>query len=210
MRYAIIVPTLNAGFNWDGILNSIIDQILAPERIIIIDSMSTDRTVEIAKSYGCTVILVDKEEFGHGRTRQIALTYAGEVDFVVFLTQDAFLVDNNSVKMLINVFKDEEIGAVYGKQLPRESANILEKFERTFTYPVQKNIYSYSDRKKYGVKACFLSNAYTAYTLSALVDIGGFPENIIVSEDMYVGAKLLKAGWKLAYCAEAAGVHSHS
>lgn len=41
-------------------------------------------------------------------------------------------------------------------------------------------------------------------------ELGGFPDNTILAEDMYLTAKMIKAGYKVAYCAEAAVKHSHN
>ena len=43
-----------------------------------------------------------------------------------------------------------------------------------------------------------------------MLDIGGFPENVPSSEDMYVAAKMLMHGWKVAYKADAMIYHSHN
>ena len=129
---------------------------------------------------------------------------------MVYCTQDAFFSDANCVSRILELFVDQSVGAVYGRQLPRDTANLFEIHERNFSYPSISHIYCYDDRKQYGMKTCFLSNAFTAYRVEALQQIGGFPSNTIVSEDMYVGAKMLKAGWKLGYCAEASVIHSHS
>ena len=42
------------------------------------------------------------------------------------------------------------------------------------------------------------------------MDVGGFPSNIIFGEDTYVAARMLLAGWKVAYAAEASCYHSHN
>lgn len=41
------------------------------------------------------------------------------------------------------------------------------------------------------------------------MDVGGFPSNIIFGEDTYVAARMLLAGWKVAYTADATCYHSH-
>ena len=54
-----------------------------------------------------------------------------------------------------------------------------------------------------------ISNSFAAYRISAFKDVGGFPENVIFGEDMYVATKMLKAGYKIAYEADACVYHSH-
>ena len=41
------------------------------------------------------------------------------------------------------------------------------------------------------------------------MEVGGFPRNTIVSEEVTVAARMLMAGWKVAYQAEANAIHSH-
>jgi rhamnosyltransferase len=67
-----------------------------------------------------------------------------------------------------------------------------------------------SDSPKFGIKTAFISNSFAAYRRTALLSVGGFPSNTILSEDTYVAAKMLLAGWKIAYCADAMVYHSHN
>lgn len=207
--YSIVVPTLNGGKFWQDCIYGIREQNKTPKEVIVIDSSSTDETVEIAKNNYCNVIIIKPEDFNHGQTRSFAANQLKTVDVVLFLTQDAVIAGPDAMGSLLKHFQDNNVGAVYGKQLPRDTSNIFENHERIFSYPSQSTIYSYDDKDKYGIKTCFLSNAFTAYRLEALKEVGNFPSNTIVSEDMYVGAKMLKAGWNLAYCADAVVIHSH-
>ena len=50
---SVLIPTYNEELNLDGCLKSISDWV---EEIILIDSFSTDRTAEIAQSYGAQVV----------------------------------------------------------------------------------------------------------------------------------------------------------
>src|SRR4051794_37473943 len=56
--------------------------------LIIVDSGSTDNSVEIAHRYDATVIEIPPEEFGHGRTRNLAFEHTNG-ELICFLTQDA-------------------------------------------------------------------------------------------------------------------------
>jgi rhamnosyltransferase len=59
------------------------------------------------------------------------------------------------------------------------------------------------------LKTAFLSNSFAAYRVSALREVGGFPKKVIFGEDMYVAAKFLESGYKIAYSADACVYHSH-
>jgi len=55
----------------------------------------------------------------------------------------------------------------------------------------------------------FSSDSFAAYRASALTAVGSFPEDCYFAEDQVVAARLLLAGWKLAYVADAQVIHSH-
>ena len=68
---------------------------------------------------------------------------------------------------------------------------------------------SLADRNTYGIKTPFLSNSFAAYRKKALEEIGWFRGKLIMGEDTYAGARLLLAGYKIIYVADAMVFHSH-
>ena len=108
------------------------------------------------------------------------------------------------------MFKKESVGCAYGKQIPHKDAEIFAKIAREFNYGDKSYIRSVFERDKYGIKTAFISNSFAAYRKIAMQDVGGFPTKTILSEDMYVAAKMLLQGWKVAYQAEAKVFHSHN
>ena len=65
-----------------------------------------------------------------------------------------------------------------------------------------------ADSRELGIKTTFLSDSFAAYRVQDLLKIGGFPK-INICEDMYVAGRLLLAGKRIAYVAEATARHSH-
>ena len=62
MKVSVIIPTLNAEKFIGNLLKNLIKvQTLKPDEIIVIDSSSQDKTVEIAKSYGCKTVIIEKK-----------------------------------------------------------------------------------------------------------------------------------------------------
>ncbi len=139
----------------------------------------------------------------------MAVEMLPHVDIVVFMTQDAVLAGKEALKKLLACFRDESVGAAYGRQLPLCDAGEIEAHARLFNYPERSRVNSVSDIPELGIKTAFISNSFAAYRRSALMAIGGFPQDLILGEDTYVAAKLLLRGWKVAYCAEAQVFHSH-
>lgn len=205
----IIIPTYNAGKYLSKLLNSIKKQSIKDYELIIIDSSSDDNTIDIAKQYTKNIILIPQDEFDHGGTRAKAAKIAkGEI--LVYLTQDALPYDKYSIENIIKVFKDTNIGAVYGKQLSYENTNLFGKHLRRFNYPNTTIIRTKNDIEKYGIKTAQLSNSFAAYRKDILMEVGNFKNGLILGEDVYTGAKIILNNYSLVYTAEAKVYHSHS
>lgn len=208
-EFALIVPTLNPGSIWEKWVDGLLSQSIKPARVLIIDSGSTDNTLHICNSKGFEVVSIKKSEFNHGGTRQLALQYMNNVEFVIYMTQDAILANEDSISNILQPFKDTMVAAVCGRQLPHMDAGPIGSHARLFTYSDTSFTRTIKDVHHAGLKTAFLSDSFAAYRVSALSEVGGFPENVIYGEDMFVAAKILKAGHNIVYAANACVYHSH-
>lgn len=175
-------------------------------KVLVIDSSSTDRTVAIAEELGAEVVVIPKQEFNHGLTRERARQRL-KTDIAVFLTQDAILVDG--LTALVDPIIKGKAAVTYARQLPHVGAGFFESFLREFNYSAISHFRTLSDVKQYGVYTCFCSDSCAAYDNAALDQIGGFPEAAF-GEDTIAAAKLLLAGKTIGYVAECAVRHSHA
>ena len=208
-KVALIIPTLNGGEVWLRCLDALRQQVPPPEYVLIVDSGSKDGTDVAALENGFEVLRLTKGTFDHGGTRQMAANRLAAFDVLVYLTQDAVLSDSNALAQLVAPFADLRVGATYGRQLPRLGSGAIEAHARLFNYPPQSNKRTIADKTRMGIKAAFTSNSFAAYRATALAAVGGFPESLILGEDMVVAARMLQAGWAVAYVAEAQVWHSH-
>lgn len=208
-RVALIVPTLNPGPAWIDWLNAFQTQTFRPEFLRVVDSESRDAYLEKADSFGFTIHTIERRSFTHGGTRQRATDALSEADIVVFMTQDAVFADPASLSHLIAAFRNPEVGAAYGRQLPSSNSSPIEAHARIFNYPERSRIKSTSDIPELGIKTAFFSNSFGAFRRRALLEIGGFPAGLNFGEDVYAASKLLQAGWKVAYVSNAQVFHSH-
>ena len=206
---SVIVPTCNAGNSFYKFVEMIKKQTANIVQVLIVDSSSVDKTVDIAKEKGFTVEVIDRKNFGHGKTRQYALEKV-DTEIVVFLTQDALPADEYAIENLVKFLtSDEKIAAVYGRQLPYPETGVLGSFARLYNYPDISKINSFEDKNIRGIKTAFLSDSFSAYKKSLLLEFGGFPKHVNFGEDTYVAAKFLMNGFKTGYCAEAKVYHAH-
>ena len=120
LRFAVIVPVLDAEREAPAFIAALQRQTLAPDIFLVIDSSSADRSVEIFKNAGAMVHVIPRAEFNHADTRQMALDMAvqmaRDVEIAVFLTQDAVLAGEGSLKSMLAAFADPAIGIAYGRQ----------------------------------------------------------------------------------------------
>jgi len=209
LRAALIIPTFNAAAHWKELIVGIQKQSVAPHQVIVVDSSSTDGTAHSARSSGFVVIEIDRGEFNHGATRQLAARHASDVDVLIYMTQDAIPCDTHSFRNLLAAFSDPAVGAVFGRQLPRREAKPIEAHARFFNYPDCSSVRSWNSRLTLGFKSIFFSNSFGAYRCDALASVGGFSPDVIFGEDTLVVARLHRAGWKTAYAADALAMHSH-
>ncbi|MDD2341523.1 MAG: glycosyltransferase [Tolumonas sp.] len=210
MNVSLIVPTYNGGEMWNECARAIVTQSFQPQRIMVVDSSSTDNTQSVANDYNFELKIISSSDFNHGGTRNFAAKLCANSEVLVFLTQDAIFSSEYSLNYILDCLKDPAIAAVCGRQLPHKDANPIAVHARLFNYPDNSRVKDKSDIESLGLRVPFMSNSFAAYRTSALRDIGGFPDNTILAEDMSTAAKMVLSGFKVMYCAEATVFHSHN
>ena len=208
MKISVIIPTFQAGKKLPALLDNLEKQTMRDFEIIIVDSSSTDDTISVAERAGCTVKIIERENFRHGRARNMGAFLAGG-DIFVFLTQDVFPANKYFLENLTETLRKGKASAACARQIACPSASPLEVFARKFNYPPQSKIKTIRDVAHMGIKAYFFSNSASAVLRDAFYDAEGFCEDLIVNEDMYLCALLLNKGYSAAYEAKAVVYHSH-
>lgn len=209
MRIALIMPTRNAGHHLDRLLPALAEQTLQPNDWLVIDTASTDATIARCRADGARVKVIEQAAFNHGGTRRWAMGQV-DADVLIFLTQDAIPAAPDSfARLCAELLADDRNGMAYGRQLPHPGASILSSHAREFNYPDASVSKTLSDSSRLGIKTCFCSDSFCAYRRTALLDAGGFPADVIGSEDAYVAGTMLLKGWAIRYAAAAMVYHSH-
>lgn len=210
MKVTVYIPTLNAGDKWPEVVESLRNQTYPVAQAVIIDSGSTDGTLDILDTGIFEIIHMDKKDFDHGGTRHMAVEEFPDADMYVFLTQDAILANDRAIENMVRAFQDNpKLGMVYGRQLPHRGARELESHARLFNYPEVTQFRSLKDADVYGIKTISCSNSFAAYRRAAYHEAGGFPSGTILGEDVIIAGKMLLKGWHKAYLADAQVYHSH-
>lgn len=165
---------------------------------IVVDSGSTDETLQIAKNFCCRIIRIKKEEFTFGRALNIGCSAAdGEV--LVFLSAHCIPIGTDWLKRLIDPLGKDGIVYTYGRQEahPESKYSEAQLFKKYFP-----------DRNRLPQDGFFCNNANAAL-LRDVWRAHLFNEDLTGLEDMELAKRLVAGGAKIGYVADASVVHIH-
>jgi rhamnosyltransferase len=205
---SILILTKNGGEEFRTCLEQVYAQtVIRQAEVIVVDSGSTDGNVEFARSLGARVEQIAPQRFHHARTRNLAAGMArGEI--LVFLSQDAIPSSDEWLEAITASFKDPAVGAVYGKQLPKQGASLERKDVLDTVYGDQRIIKDPAHRNGLGYRFYHFSDVNSAIRRSVWQSTQ-FPEDLRVFEDLGIAKRILDAGWKIVYEPGACVFHSH-
>lgn len=218
MDITVFIPTYNAEPYLEEVLTAIYAQkIDKAYEVLIIDSGSTDKTLETIKKFPkVRVHEIPNEEFGHGKTRQLAAEMAnGEI--IVYLSHDATPSHNRWLYEITKPFGlNPDIAGVMGKQIPRlhcfpmmkyEINSVFRKFGPDFGTTLFYKDDFIENQSVYDMVR-FYSDVNSAARRSVL--LGKVPyKDVPYAEDQVFGEDILEAGLLKAYVPRGSVLHSN-
>ncbi len=108
-RLTVCVCTYNSFHTLEACLKSI-RRILPDARLILMDHVSLDRTIEIARTFGAEIY---SESVGLGYARQRCFELV-KTDYLAFVDSDVEITDSNFFEYALLKLKDPEVGAIVG------------------------------------------------------------------------------------------------
>lgn len=218
VKVSIIIPTKNAGQDFGYTLEKIRNQKGIREiEIIIVDSGSIDRTIEISKKHNAKIFSIRPDEFNHGLTRNYGAE-KGSGDYYLFMVQDAIPIgDHWLYNMAAILERDEKIAAATCRQVPRSDADLYASASLWNHY---RGLEFYEDRIAWPDPKFDELQPIQKRMLAGFEDVCGmirsdvFNElkfsNTNFAEDLDLGVRLLKAGNGIAYLYSNGIIHSHN
>lgn len=166
--------------------------------VILVDSGSTDSTVEIAKEFGASILSISKSDFSFGRSLNLGCA-AARGEYLVFASAHVYPARVDWLDMLTRPFEDDRIGLVYGMQRGNELTKFSEHqiFKKWFPHESTANQLSY-----------FCNNANCAVRRD-IWEAQPYDEHLTGLEDLAWAKALKRRGMKITYSAEAEVVHVH-
>ena len=217
MKASIVIPTRNAGPGFDALLKKLTAQETGfDHEILVIDSGSTDGTVELARRYGATVHRISRSEFDHGATRNLGVSLT-RGEHVAYIVQDAVPLDERWLAAMVEDLEgDELVAGVYGRQIPRPESSALTRvlvngwptadLERREQYVSDPEDYPKLPPAERRSLATF-DNVSSCVRRSVWEEIPF--EQTVFGEDLRWGKRAVEAGYKIVYEPRSAVFHSH-
>jgi rhamnosyltransferase len=211
---AVAIPARNGFPEIRDCIEGLLRQTLKPSRIYVMDSASTDGTLEYLRTIPeVTVIPVDPAAFNHGETRNLGWQHATE-DYVFYTVQDAKPVNEFLLENLLKGFTDEGIMAVCGQQVvPHDrDKNPVEWFRPVsepkallYHFDSPAAFESLSPEQKKNI--CAWDDVAALYRRTALEQVPF--RKVVFGEDMQWAKDALLHGFSIAYQPSARVYHYH-
>jgi glycosyltransferase involved in cell wall biosynthesis len=196
---SIVIRAYNEEQHLGRLLEGIRQQTVRDVEVILVDSGSTDATVQIAENHGAKVVRIPSAEFTFGRSLNFGVREARR-DLVVFASAHVYPVYPDWLESLLRPFEDEWVALTYGKQRGPESAKFSEGQIFHQWYP---------DASNPDQVTTFCNNANAAIRKN-LWEKNPYDETLTGLEDLAWAKWASEQGYKIAYVAEAEIVHVHN
>ena len=214
-RVSVVIPVRNEAAKIQRCVEGILAQTIPVEEIIVLDSGSTDGTLEILRRYPkVRVLSITPESFNHGGTRNKGVR-AAHGDWIVLTVGDARPADDLWIERLFDGVMDDEVAGVCGAQVVPQApdTNPTEWFRPVSEPRIERVHFSSSgefDRLSPSerLRVCSWDDVTALYRRDVLLRIP-FPE-VQYGEDALWAREALRAGHALVYNPGARVFHYHA
>ena len=200
-RVGVVIRTLNESELIATCLETLERQQPAFELdVVVVDSGSIDSTVELARAAGARIVEIAPADFDYSKALNVGLEQL-DTELVVLLSAHAIPVDDRWLDRMTAPFSDPRVAGVSSRQIPWPGAPWweTERLRRAFgdaTVSYQGD--AAEDILFSNAASCIRSSAWRAE-----------PFTLPAAEDLEWAERVVAAGWKVVYEAEASVYHSH-
>lgn len=197
---SIVIRTYNEERYLPELLDAIADQETdgLNVEVIIVDSGSTDKTLEIVSGRADKVVHIAKEDFSFGRSINLGCQ-AATGDYLVFTSAHCVPASRRWLVELVRPLVENKVTYSYGRQLGGPESKFSE---------CQLLLKYFPEVSQVPQEGFFCNNANAALRRD-LWERFPFDEALTGLEDMHLAKKLVENGHRLGYVAEAPVYHYH-
>jgi len=196
-KVSVIIRTKNEEKYIAKCITSLLQQDYGNIEILVVDSGSIDKTLEIVKKGGIKLIEIKPEDFTYGYALNIGCK-AAKGEYIALLSAHTIPIQENWLSVLMRNFTDYSIAGVYGKQIPKVN-NIPEERDNKLFFPDEVRSYR---------KNPMFHNANSIIRKNVWKCIP-FDEKLTGLEDIDWAKKATDMGYSIIYEPEAAVHHYH-
>lgn len=201
MKISIVIRTYNEQKYLPELLEGIRQQKCDGMEIetVLVDSGSTDQTLEIAARFNTRIVHIKKEDFSFGRSLNMGCE-ASSGDVLVFVSGHCIPTGDCWISELVKPLGQQDIAYVYGGQIGKNASNFSERRIFAKYFPGHDKI----------PQSGFYVNNANAAILQSVWKRERFDEGLTGLEDMDLAKRLVAQGMRIAYVANASVYHLHS
>ena len=197
-NYDILIRCKNEIKDLPDTFNSITQQSIQPNKIIYVDSGSTDGSLEFALKKKFKIIKYNSEKFNYSTSLNIGMENV-TCDRILILSAHCALYSKDAVEILLNTMDRFDAGGVFGRQIPTKKSNPIDIRDLLTVFGRERIIYE---------KFPFFHNAFSLIKKSIWLNTK-FDENVNGIEDRFWASKICQTGEKIVYEPSAVAYHEH-
>lgn len=197
-KVSVIMRCKNSDWVIAEALAGLHSQTFTDFELIVVDSGSTDKTLEIVNKYPCRLIEIEATQYYPGAVLNMAIKEA-KADIIVFQNSDGVPLCQHTLQRLVDAFDDENVHAALTRQLPRPEADTWVRKDYALSFPdaeetppwIRLSLPMAALRKSVWEKHNFYTDAWA-------------------SEDTEWGEWAVQNGYNIKYVKDAIIMHSHN
>ena len=139
---SVIIRTYNESRYLDEILSAVFSQNLDSNfdiEVVIVDSGSTDDTINIAETHNARITTINKKDFTFGRSLNIGCEFS-KGEYLIFISGHCVPTNADWLKNLVQPLIDRECDYTYGRQIGRDTTKYIEHQVFSKYFPLKSSI----------------------------------------------------------------------
>lgn len=215
-KVSVVIPTLNAGTEFRWMLRKLRAQKAVREiEIVVVDSGSRDATVAWAHEAGCKVVQILPSEFSHSYARNRGAD-AASGDYLLFMVQDAYPIGDHWMHGMLRYLldhADQKLMAASCAEYSRSDSDMMYdsmvnthyrflgclEYDRIGEFQGDDHMALRSQGQLSDVSCLISRECFMRYRYQ-----GDY------AEDLDLGIRLIKDGYRVAMLASVKVIHSHN
>ena len=215
-KVSVVIPTLNAGTEFRWMLRKLRAQKAVREiEIVVVDSGSRDATVAWAHEAGCKVVQILPSEFSHSYARNRGAD-AASGDYLLFMVQDAYPIGDHWMHGMLRYLldhADQKLVAASCAEYSRSDSDMMYdsmvnthyrflgclEYDRIGEFQGDDHMALRSQGQLSDVSCLISRECFMRYRYQ-----GDY------AEDLDLGIRLIKDGYRVAMLASVKVIHSHN